>query len=313
MNPNLAWAQSRTSCCKTGMKSGKWKVEKWKSQSLASISCSNVDIVASISGSFWLAWRFAKGFIARFHVPLFTAQKNTAVELFLWKKYRSAQEINNDGVSNGENGGAISTHLHKSTWSASPLRQRKPRWMRAVQLSIWGQWSCPSAMDQLPLLKVFKMVTPDAPWELKLTIRSASILALASRPKFLEVPHSRAPQQPVRDNRHHLRRIPAAKTGQWVCRRKLSNWCPMIPFLGGAENPPILCKARLGTGFSARTQKRPYTHGRIFLAGGRFEPELFSRPRSACICGCPKHQLYPLLSAYSSLWHLRISWTVIKI
>jgi hypothetical protein len=67
-------------------------------------------------------------------------------------------------------------------------------------------------MDQLPLLKVFKMGTPDAPWELKLTIRSASILALASRPKFLEVPHSRAPQQPVRDNRHHLRRIPAAKT-----------------------------------------------------------------------------------------------------
>jgi hypothetical protein len=74
--------------------------------------------------------------------------------------------------------------------------------------------SCPSAMDQLPLLKVFKVVTPDAPWELKLTIRSASILGLASRPKFLEVPHSRAPQQPVRDNRHHLRRIPAAKTGQ---------------------------------------------------------------------------------------------------
>jgi hypothetical protein len=60
----------------------------------------------------------------------------------------------------------------------------------------------------------------------------------------------------------------------------------MIPFLGGAENAPILCKARLGTGFSARTQRRPYTHGRIFLAGGRFEPELFSRPRSACLCGC---------------------------
>jgi hypothetical protein len=36
--------------------------------------------------------------------------------------------------------------------------------------------------------------TPGAPWELKLTIRSASILALAPRPKFLEVPHSRAPQ-----------------------------------------------------------------------------------------------------------------------
>jgi hypothetical protein len=70
------------------------------------------------------------------------------------------------------------------------------------------------SMDQLPLLKVFKMGTPDAPWELKLTIRSASILALTSRPKFLEVPHSRAPQQPVRDNRHHLRRIPVAKTGQ---------------------------------------------------------------------------------------------------
>jgi hypothetical protein len=29
---------------------------------------------------------------------------------------------------------------------------------------------------------------------------------------------------------------------------------------------------------SARTQKRPYTHGRIFLAGGRFESELFSGP-----------------------------------
>jgi hypothetical protein len=60
----------------------------------------------------------------------------------------------------------------------------------------------------------------------------------------------------------------------------------VIPFLGGAANPPILCKARLGTGCSARTQKRPYTHGRIFLAGGRFEPGLFSRPRSACLCGC---------------------------
>jgi hypothetical protein len=49
-----------------------------------------------------------------------------------------AQEINNGGVSNGENGGSIlvSTHLHKSTWSSCPLRQRKPRWMRAVQLSI---------------------------------------------------------------------------------------------------------------------------------------------------------------------------------
>jgi hypothetical protein len=47
-------------------------------------------------------------------------------------------------------------------------------------------------MDQLPLLKVFKMGTPGAPWELKLAIRSASILALASRPKILEAPHSRA-------------------------------------------------------------------------------------------------------------------------
>jgi hypothetical protein len=56
------------------------------------------------------------------------------------------------------------------------------------------------------------MGTPDAPWELKLTTRSASTLALASRPKCLEAPHSRAPQQPVRDNRHHFRRIPAAKT-----------------------------------------------------------------------------------------------------
>jgi hypothetical protein len=51
-------------------------------------------------------------------VPLFTAQKITAVKLFLWKKYRSAQETNNDGVSNGKNGGSISTHLHKSTWSS---------------------------------------------------------------------------------------------------------------------------------------------------------------------------------------------------
>jgi hypothetical protein len=44
--------------------------------------------------------------------------------------------VNNDAVSNGENGGSISTHLRKSTWSACTLRQRKPRWMRAVQLSI---------------------------------------------------------------------------------------------------------------------------------------------------------------------------------
>jgi hypothetical protein len=44
--------------------------------------------------------------------------------------------------------------------------------------------------------------------------------------------------------------------------------------------------SRLGTGFSARTQKRPCTHGRIFLAGGRLGPELFSRPWSACRCGC---------------------------
>jgi hypothetical protein len=60
----------------------------------------------------------------------------------------------------------------------------------------------------------------------------------------------------------------------------------MTPFLGGAANPAVLCKARLGTGFSARTQKRPYTHGRIFLAGGRFEPELLSGPWSAWLCGC---------------------------
>jgi hypothetical protein len=25
-------------------------------------------------------------------------------------------------------------------------------------------------------------------------------------------------------------------------------------------------------------KKRPYAHGRIFLGGGRFEPEIFSRP-----------------------------------
>jgi hypothetical protein len=41
-------------------------------------------------------------------------------------------------------------------------------------------------------LEVFKIGTLGAPWELKLTTRSASILALASRPKFLEVLHSRA-------------------------------------------------------------------------------------------------------------------------
>jgi hypothetical protein len=29
-NPNLAGAQSSTSCCKIGMKSEKWEVEKWK-------------------------------------------------------------------------------------------------------------------------------------------------------------------------------------------------------------------------------------------------------------------------------------------
>jgi hypothetical protein len=33
--------------------------------------------------------------------------KNATVKLFLWKKDRSAQEINNDGVSNGENSGSV--------------------------------------------------------------------------------------------------------------------------------------------------------------------------------------------------------------
>jgi hypothetical protein len=39
-----------------------------------------------------------------------------------------AQALKDGGrVPNGAHGGSIATHLHKSTWSSCPLRQRKPR------------------------------------------------------------------------------------------------------------------------------------------------------------------------------------------
>jgi hypothetical protein len=132
-----------------------------------------------------------------------------------------------DTVSGGKNGGSIPTHAPPAQ---SGTNQLGPH-VHCVNESPSGcaQFNFPSEAKEAVrapwtncrwLLGVFfKMRTPGAgapwhAWELELAIRSASTLALASRPKFLEAPHSRAPQQPVRDNRHHLRKIPAAKTGQ---------------------------------------------------------------------------------------------------
>jgi hypothetical protein len=147
------------------------------------------------------------------------------------------------------------------------------------------------AMDQLPLLEVFKMGTPDAP-SVGVGAEINYTKCHHTGPSFeAKISRSRLPT-PV-PHRSLFETI-GTVFAEFPPRRRASGfaaagssridvlWPASNAFLGGAENAPVLCKARLGTGFSARTQKRPCAHGRLFLAGGCFEPGpnslVFSRP-----------------------------------
>jgi hypothetical protein len=90
----------------------------------------------------------------------------------------------------------------------------------------------------------------------------------------------RARRSPMGDGTKQPKAPPATPSSELraFCRRGALELMSCDPLLGRCRKPPDSVQSPTRQRLSARTKKKPCTHGRVFLAGGRFEPELFSRP-----------------------------------